>query len=182
MTAIRKTQSKAKIKASFYQLLSQKSFAEISVSQICQQAKLNRGTFYLHYLDKYDLADQLSKELKEDFFHQLNDQTKPEGLRLLHTLRLIQAHQTEIQVLLKIPHINLFQYIQSFMDDVWQVNQTFKEDILFNNNLPANYAKASFLASLHAILELWISQNCQDSPEDIMLILRQLNQMYSNRQ
>ena len=51
----RKRKTQTTITAVFYQLLTKKSYEEISVSQICQVADINRGTFYLHFIDKDDL-------------------------------------------------------------------------------------------------------------------------------
>ncbi|MBM7565794.1 TetR/AcrR family transcriptional regulator [Paenibacillus sacheonensis] len=40
-------------------LMNAKSFDEITIQDIADQANLNRGTIYLHYQDKYDLLDKL---------------------------------------------------------------------------------------------------------------------------
>ena len=37
------------IKDTFLELLTQKSFTKITVTEICKNAEINRGTFYLHY-------------------------------------------------------------------------------------------------------------------------------------
>ncbi len=39
---------------SFEDLLHQKKFEEISVSELCDSAMIRRPTFYTHFLDKYD--------------------------------------------------------------------------------------------------------------------------------
>ena len=39
------------IKDTFLELLTQKSFTKITVTEICKNAEINRGTFYLHYYD-----------------------------------------------------------------------------------------------------------------------------------
>ena len=36
-------------------LLKEKTFEEIKVSDICQKALVNRSTFYAHFIDKYEL-------------------------------------------------------------------------------------------------------------------------------
>ena len=54
----RKRKTQTTITAVFYQLLTKKSYEEISVSQICQVADINRGTFYLHFIDKDDLLEK----------------------------------------------------------------------------------------------------------------------------
>ncbi|MBF6633531.1 MAG: TetR/AcrR family transcriptional regulator, partial [Planococcus sp. (in: Bacteria)] len=49
--------TKEKIQKSFLQLLQEKNFIKVSVQDIAKASGINRGTFYLHYLDKYDLLD-----------------------------------------------------------------------------------------------------------------------------
>ena len=46
-------------------LLKEKTFEEIKVSDICQKALVNRSTFYAHFNDKYELFMSLINSLKE---------------------------------------------------------------------------------------------------------------------
>ncbi|MUT64833.1 TetR/AcrR family transcriptional regulator [Paenibacillus sp. NEAU-GSW1] len=46
------------IMSAFVALLEEKGFEQITLNEIAQQANVNRGTIYLHYLDKYDLLDK----------------------------------------------------------------------------------------------------------------------------
>ena len=46
----------------FFSLLESKDFNKITVSDIIKKAGVNRSTFYRHYLDKYDILDQIKKE------------------------------------------------------------------------------------------------------------------------
>lgn len=57
---IRKT--KQAIKQAFIQLLEQKDLDNITISDITEAADINRGTFYLHYEDKYDLLEKMENE------------------------------------------------------------------------------------------------------------------------
>ncbi len=50
----------------FYDLLSTKNISEISVKEICEKADINRGTFYTHFEDKYNLLDYCIYELMKD--------------------------------------------------------------------------------------------------------------------
>lgn len=47
------------IKDIFLEELSKKSYSKLSVSEICKIAEINRGTFYLHYLDLDDVLDDI---------------------------------------------------------------------------------------------------------------------------
>lgn len=52
------------IKDIFLDELKKKSFSKMSVSEVCKKAEINRGTFYLHYLDLNDVLD----DIFSDFF------------------------------------------------------------------------------------------------------------------
>lgn len=57
---IRKT--KSSIKKAFTQLLKEKKLDKITIRDITTQADVNRGTFYLHYEDKYILLNDMEDE------------------------------------------------------------------------------------------------------------------------
>ena len=50
------------IREAFFALLAEVGFAKITVADICRRADINRGTFYLHYEDKFVLLDALIDE------------------------------------------------------------------------------------------------------------------------
>ncbi|WP_077324852.1 TetR/AcrR family transcriptional regulator [Virgibacillus siamensis] len=55
--------SKQSIKKAFINLIHEKGFGAISVHDIAERADINRGTFYLHYKDKFDLFEKYVDEL-----------------------------------------------------------------------------------------------------------------------
>ncbi|MBS4196856.1 TetR/AcrR family transcriptional regulator [Lederbergia citri] len=50
--------TKKAINRAFLELFTEKEFDRITINDISERADVNRGTFYLHYIDKYDLLDQ----------------------------------------------------------------------------------------------------------------------------
>lgn len=54
--------SQEAIKKAVIELMSEKSFDDITIQEIADRANVNRGTIYLHYMDKYDLLDKLIEE------------------------------------------------------------------------------------------------------------------------
>lgn len=54
--------TKSVIKESLFGLLRKKAFDKISVTDICKLSEINRGTFYLHYEDKFALLDEVIDE------------------------------------------------------------------------------------------------------------------------
>lgn len=51
----------------FEELMKSKSFEQIKVSDICNEALVNRSTFYDHYNDKYDLLEEYINSLRDSF-------------------------------------------------------------------------------------------------------------------
>ena len=48
-------------------LMLKKSIKDITVKELCESVDINRGTFYLHYKDIYDMLEQTEQELLEQF-------------------------------------------------------------------------------------------------------------------
>ena len=44
-------------------LMHSKNIKDISVKELCEYANVNRGTFYLHYNDIYDMLDTIENTL-----------------------------------------------------------------------------------------------------------------------
>lgn len=57
--AERREKTRVEIERAFMALVSERGFDRVSVKDICQRADVNRNTFYLHYMDKDDLARTL---------------------------------------------------------------------------------------------------------------------------
>ena len=55
--------TKMVITNSLIKFLKQKPISKISVKEICEDADINRATFYAHYLDQYDLLQQIEDEV-----------------------------------------------------------------------------------------------------------------------
>lgn len=86
---VRKT--KQAIKNAFIQLLNKKDLEKITIQDITELADINRGTFYLHYEDKYillsDIEDEYISDLADDMLF-YKDMTK--GLNIELSLKSFQ--------------------------------------------------------------------------------------------
>ena len=63
---IRIVKTKEALHRTLLELLNEKTLESISISEICRKAKINRGTFYLHYARVEDLFEEYFKEIMED--------------------------------------------------------------------------------------------------------------------
>ena len=58
--------TKTAIREALVALIHEKGFGALSVSDITSRADINRGTFYLHYKDKFDLLEQTEADIIND--------------------------------------------------------------------------------------------------------------------
>lgn len=74
-TDLRIIKTKKSLYESLLDLMREKPFEELKVSDICENALVNRSTFYSHFDDKYDLLDSLICDLKEGLSEELSKNT-----------------------------------------------------------------------------------------------------------
>lgn len=64
--------TKTLLQTTLVELMLVKEVSQISVKELTQRADVNRSTFYLHYLDIYDMLEQMENEFigrVQSFFH-----------------------------------------------------------------------------------------------------------------
>lgn len=54
--------TRSAILGAFMKLIKEKPIEKISVTELCRSAGINRGTFYKHYLDIYNVLEQLEDD------------------------------------------------------------------------------------------------------------------------
>ena len=59
---LRVTKTRRLIKATFLELVQAKPVQKITVTELAKRAEISKGIFYLHYLDIYDLYNQMVEE------------------------------------------------------------------------------------------------------------------------
>lgn len=60
--------TKRRLREALLSLLPDKPLRAITVKELCESAQLNRGTFYAHYSDVYDLMAQIEEDMRAGFF------------------------------------------------------------------------------------------------------------------
>lgn len=74
-TDLRKVRTRQTIIQSFQEIIKEKEFNSIRISDIAKRAVINRVTFYHHFEDKYELLEVVTREsLKEKIEESLNEQ------------------------------------------------------------------------------------------------------------
>ena len=174
----RNTETKALIKQAFTVLMKEKGFQTLTVSDITRKAGINRGTFYLHYVDKYDLLEKLENDLVEDLKEIL---LKKYDNRYDNPKEIIPC-QAILSALYYVKNdLDFFQVLISEQGDMAFINRfkellltSMKEGILktgvlnySRQGLPEEYANEILLSGVASIIILWIHKGGVESPEEI---------------
>lgn len=67
---VRKT--KKQLRQALTELMKEKSIKNITVRELSDLADINRGTFYIHYKDVFDMLEQIENEMFEGFSETIN--------------------------------------------------------------------------------------------------------------
>lgn len=70
----RRKESRTKIESAFIKLLQEHKLNEVRVTDICKLAGINRTTFYANYIDIYDLAESIQKNLETQVLELYRDE------------------------------------------------------------------------------------------------------------
>lgn len=173
-TQRRKTTTKNDLKGALTRLLREKDFEAISVSDITREAGVNRGTFYLHYIDKFDMMDQLIDEILQNILTLLkegNPQTKEDALPSI--VKIFEYLKEDFDFIHAMT-LNRFNYttklIHDFLYELTKQITPIQETIQSVYPLPADYATEVFIYSNSAIFIHWIQKGAVESPEEIAKI------------
>ncbi|MDD3336633.1 MAG: TetR/AcrR family transcriptional regulator [Eubacteriales bacterium] len=69
--------TQAMIRKAFTELLREKPIQSISIKELCERAGINRGTFYAHYQDIYELKQTFEDELYSELQKNLSPLMDP---------------------------------------------------------------------------------------------------------
>lgn len=86
-------------------LLQKKKIQDITVKELADMADVNRGTFYLHYRDVFDLMDQIELELMEEVeavlsHHPVNELVARPSLVLGELFPMVKENADLISILI----------------------------------------------------------------------------------
>lgn len=187
----RAIRSRKMIKKAFYELLEKKNFHDISITDIAENADINRGTFYLHYVDKYDLLNKVENELLESLMEYARE-TSFDGVFELDAKSNILSINKPVPFIkklfefLKMNHVLVKGVLGPNGDPRFQnkvkafirerlIENRFILDINVNNMLvPVEYFVSYVMAAHMGVVLQWIEGGMKKSPDEMALILTKM--------
>ena len=159
----RRRESRRKMEEVFVSLLQERELNRITVTDICKLAQVNRTTFYANYEDVYALAEAVKENLKHEVMELYEDEWKNRKsehnfLKLLHH---IKEHQALYRTYFKLSNgkQNVIGYDP--MDAV-----------KYHEGKHIDYHIAFFGNGFNAVVNMWLENDCRESPEEIYSIIQ----------
>ena len=186
--------TKELLKNTLFDLMEEKEFDSISVSDITLKAELNRGTFYLHYRDKYDLLQKSENTLLaglQDKFKQIspNDFDKyysknmvyPPFLQLFNYLLVNKRY---IKILISSKGNPAFsKKMREYIKEAFY-EKSFLRENPFLGDMPLEFIIAFISSAFFGLIEQWIEKDEPNSPEEMailhMKMLKSIKHFISN--
>lgn len=155
------------------ELMKEKTFEEIKVSDICSKAMINRSTFYAHYEDKYELLIDFLSNLKEEFARELNDSCKENLSIREYYIRLISLFLDHIDSKRDVYNSIMVNNRSSIMMDILlsvvndDILKRFKENDI-NLKVPTEVISKFYLGGVINIGMEWLSNSNKYTKEEIL--------------
>ncbi|OZG60094.1 TetR family transcriptional regulator [Bifidobacterium lemurum] len=184
MTAKRATKSEAKIRAAFITLMGTKGFDAMTVSDIAREAGVNRGTFYMHYLDKYDLRQRLIDDEVETIASMVLDAAPDRKSRerldpcdyipydaiLAALTRIRDEYEFFAAITVQGSDTTLYDRMKDILKNLVDVKLP-GPGADGSHGIPRPYAQEILASAVSSILWLWLRRGCKESPEQIASII-----------
>ncbi len=156
------------------QLMKEKTFEEIKVSDICNKALVNRSTFYAHFNDKYELLVAMLEETKLNLLNSLkkNDNNINTKQYFREMCELLLTHiEDKRNVYTEILVNNRNSILMDIIFDA--ANKDISERIendksIISNKVPIEIISKFYLGAIVSIGAEWIRNNNKYTKEQLL--------------
>lgn len=174
-----------KMDKAFLSLLETKSFAYITVKEICEKASVNRSTFYLHYETMEDLLAESVEYLNDHFLAHMK-QTPDAFVSQIEQYPIDQLYLITPEYLT--PYLSYIKEHKRLFSTaikntkVLRLDESYEkmfrivfEPILERYQVPVRnrrYVMSFYIQGLMAIITQWVKADCEDSIEQIIEVMQ----------
>ena len=150
------------IKEAFMELVKEKGYNQVTVSDICKKSSINRNTFYLHYLDKDDLVGKMLKTAYSTMDNALKEYTI--------TYKTSMRKISEIQIRWGIRNLLLFmesdkelyktilqdESLNGYIDVIAKMLKKHIADLLDISNASGNMIYEYAFSGMFGLIKQWV--------------------------
>lgn len=179
---LRTKRTRKMILETFINLVKERGYEHVTISDIANQAMINRATFYAHFKDKQDIYDYIFKEAIEQFMMVLapvqlgrTNQLHTIEQIITHIFEKIQENRVFFKTVLN-AHVNeqlrkqISQILRSTYANIFDQVEIREKDFIVPIDFIIEYMSSTFMTSLH----WWINQEISFSPKQMAQLIIKL--------
>ena len=176
------SRTKQLLEDALIELIEEKGFDGITIRDLAAKAGLNRGTFYLHYRDKYDLMEKVQEEILHGFLQKLRQLNPFEAMEyfaknkpypvMVQIFQYLKNHGRILKVLLgpkgdpafpkKMKTLIRDNFSKKLLDNLVNIS----EDVsIAKEYLPAIGTSVNF-----GVIEQWLENGMPHPPEEMAMV------------
>lgn len=173
-----------KMDKALIKLLDKKAFDFITVKEICNEAGVNRSTFYLHYENTADLLEEAIEYTNEEFLSYFNENGKSfiEDMNNKSDSELMLISPRYLKPYLKYIKDNKALHLSGVLKSAYMKPQEKFEHMaehIFNpimeklgvEESQRKYILTFYIHGIVAIVEQWLKNDCRESIDEICEII-----------
>ena len=174
--------TKMVLKESLLKLMEVKPIGKIQIKELCELADVNRGTFYTHYSDQFDLLRQVQDEFAAEIT-KLQDSRLTKGMSALEMITELLHYFTEQLPMCRI----LFntnggdELISKLMNSAYdRFLDGWKQKLKNPSDRQLEMLYVFISNGATAIVRNWILSNMRETPQEIARFILQASNYGSN--
>ena len=161
---VRIVKSKESLMSAMIGLLGKKKLEDLTISEICQEADVNRNTFYSHYSSVRELFDEMNGKYLEALFASAKVFDEPNDSTIKNLVNVLDKMKEKG---------NLTKIIFSESNSIKHLNTLlqilFPTSIIDNlkiENLSLDECHAFLIGGITSLILRWIENDFQESPKN----------------
>lgn len=165
-------QSQQWLLGSFYELLKEKPFSDISISDISKNADLDRRTFYRHFRSKEEILEKYCQTIITEFAALILKQGVVSKSNI--TVAYFTFWRNHIDFLNLLQRDNLMYFLLKEFEELLSIiRKTVRPEIEESSiTKEEHYALAFHIGGFYNLLVKWLSQGAKESPEEMGEIIK----------
>ena len=172
---LRYKMSSEKIETAFLSLILNHKYEDITISQVCKQASINRSTFYCHYDDINDLIIKIESKFAKGTANIFNYGERQTHEAFVEMFSFVKENKYFYKAFLNIPYATLAE-TNTKIDVLKHIGKN--SNIEKSKTMGIFYRASFFGAGIKEICKIWLDRDCKETPKQMAeLLLKE----YTNR-
>lgn len=166
------TLTKQLLKNSLMELLETETIHKISIKTLCEQAGINRSTFYKYYGSQYDLLKEIEQDTVQNIIAILENKADKKADALCEICNYLDKNALYVRPLIN--NSNESEFIHMILSHPTIQREVQKNTETVYDSIHLNYIFDFITFGCARIVQVWINKKERESGEEIATLLSTL--------